>query len=219
MLRTLWLNKESPFIIKQFHGKISASNRLPEDYCEDLVHDEFYKRIISWKSVKQFKMNRIQHQTTKIWEEKILTWRIKWNMSSKTGGRVKHSKELVLWDCIKIRKTHENTKGQSEPCTQLTCWPCRLGWGLLNTLTASLQSGKTPPPNKCPGYDTKQSDGEASVILELWRMRSTPSLPLLPGSLLPWLVATNRVLSMGQIELNNVLTLNLIVWNRTIFEI
>ena len=37
-------------------------------------------------------------------------------------------------------------------------------------------------PNKCPEYDTKQSDGEAPV-LELWRMWSTPSLLLLLGPL------------------------------------
>ena len=35
----------------------------------------------------------------------------------------------------------------------------------------------------CPGYDTKQSDGDAPVILELWGMRSTSSLPSLPGPL------------------------------------
>ncbi len=32
-------------------------------------------------------------------------------------------------------------------------------------------------PNECPDYDTKQSDGEALVMLELWGMRSTPLLP------------------------------------------
>ena len=36
--------------------------------------------------------------------------------------------------------------------------------------------------NECPGYDTKQSDGQVPVILELWRMWSAPSLPLIPGS-------------------------------------
>ena len=46
---------------------------------------------------------------------------------------------------------------------------------------AALLRGKTFP-NKCPGYD-KQSDGEAPVMLELWGMWSTPSLPLLPGPL------------------------------------
>ena len=57
----------------------------------------------------------------------------------------------------------------------------------------------------CPRYD---SDGEILVILELWRMWSTPSLPLLTGLL--WLggVAPDRVLSMGQIELNCVFMLN-----------
>ena len=38
-------------------------------------------------------------------------------------------------------------------------------------------------PNECPGYDTKQSDAEDSVMLDLWGMWSTPSLPLLPGPL------------------------------------
>ena len=28
-------------------------------------------------------------------------------------------------------------------------------------------------PNECPEFDTKQSDGEVSVTLELWGMRST----------------------------------------------
>ena len=59
-----------------------------------------------------------------------------------------------------------------------------------------------PPPNECPGYNTKQSDGKVLVMLELWGMRSTASLPLLPGPFWPGLVAPDRALSMGQIELN-----------------
>ena len=35
--------------------------------------------------------------------------------------------------------------------------------------------------NECPGYDTKQSDGKVPVMLELWGMRSTPSLLSLQG--------------------------------------
>ena len=46
----------------------------------------------------------------------------------------------------------------------------------------SADGGKTLP-NECPGYDTKQSDGEVPVMLELWGMRSTPSLPLLQSPL------------------------------------
>ena len=49
-------------------------------------------------------------------------------------------------------------------------------------LPASLQRGKTSP-NKCPRYDTKQSDGEVPAMLELWVMRSTPLLPSLRGPL------------------------------------
>ena len=52
-----------------------------------------------------------------------------------------------------------------------------------------------------PGYDTTQSDGDVPVMLELWGMRNTPSLPLLPGPLWPRVVAPDRVLSMGYIEL------------------
>ena len=63
-------------------------------------------------------------------------------------------------------------------------------------------------PNDCPWYDIKQSDGEA---LGMW---STLSLPLLPGPLWPRLVAPDRVLFMGQIELNCVIMLNWIIWNR-----
>ena len=71
-------------------------------------------------------------------------------------------------------------------------------------------------PNECPGYDTKQSHGEVPVILELWGTRSTPSLPSLPGPLLPGVVAPDRVLSISQIELNYVLMLNWTVWKRTV---
>ena len=80
-----------------------------------------------------------------------------------------------------------------------TC--CRIYRLLLYTEVRS-------PPNECPGYDTKQSDGEAPVKLELWEMRSTPSLPSFPGPLWPGVVAPDRVLPIGQIELNYVLMLN-----------
>ena len=39
-----------------------------------------------------------------------------------------------------------------------------------------------PQPNVCSGYDIKQSDGDVPVMLEVWEMRNTPSLPRLPGS-------------------------------------
>ena len=45
-------------------------------------------------------------------------------------------------------------------------------------------------------------------MLELWGMLSTLLLPSLPGSLWPGVVTSDRVLSLGQIELNCVLMLN-----------
>ena len=57
-------------------------------------------------------------------------------------------------------------------------------------------------PNECSGYDTKQSDDEVLVMVELWRMRSTPLMPLLQAPLGLRVVVPNRVLSIGQIELN-----------------
>ena len=45
--------------------------------------------------------------------------------------------------------------------------------------------------------DTKHSDGEVPMMLELWGMQSTPSLPSLPGSLWSRVVAPERALSMG----------------------
>ena len=93
-----------------------------------------------------------------------------------------------------------------------TIWPCQLG--ILNTQTASLQRGKTPPVSVLD-MTLSKSDSEVPIMLELWGMWSTPSLPLFPGPL-PGVVAPDWALSMGRIELNCVLMLNCIVWNRTV---
>ena len=82
-------------------------------------------------------------------------------------------------------------------------WDCRRHWLFL------CRGVRTPPP--CPGYDTKQSNDETPVMPELWGMQSTPSLPLLPGPLCPGVVALDKVLFMGEIELNCVHMLNWIV--------
>ena len=58
----------------------------------------------------------------------------------------------------------------------------------------------TDSPNECYGYNIKQSEGEATVILKFWGMQSTPSLPTFPGPLWPGVVAPERVRSVGQIE-------------------
>ena len=62
----------------------------------------------------------------------------------------------------------------------------------------------------CPGYNTKL---HLIVRLQLWGMWSTPSLPLLPGSLWPRLVVPFWVPSIGQIEqLNHLLTIIIITY-------
>ena len=42
-------------------------------------------------------------------------------------------------------------------------------WAVEYADCISAKMGKTPPLNKCPGYDTKWSEGEASV-LKFWGM-------------------------------------------------
>ena len=96
--------------------------------------------------------------------------------------------------------------------------PCPVSWG-CRIHRLHLCRGPTPP-NKCPRYDTKQSDGEVPLTLDLWEMWSTPSLPSLLGPLWLRMVAPDRVLSMGQKELfwylNCILMLNWAAWNRTV---
>ena len=50
-------------------------------------------------------------------------------------------------------------------------------------------------------YNTKSPDYKTPVMLELWGMQCTPSLPSLPGPLCPALVAPDRILYISQIEL------------------
>ena len=78
----------------------------------------------------------------------------------------------------------------------------------------SAESQHPPPQNEYSGYDSKQSNGEVLVMLELWRMWSTPSLLSPSGPLLPGVVASYNRLSFVKIRLNRVLMLNWIAWNR-----
>ena len=75
------------------------------------------------------------------------------------------------------------------------------------------------PPNECLLYDIKQSDGEAPVMLSFGGMQSNPLLLSLPGPLWPGMKAPDRVLSMGQIDLNSVLMLNWFLWNRIVLTL
>ena len=79
--------------------------------------------------------------------------------------------------------------------------------GLQYTTTASLPRCKTPLTSVLL-CDTKQSDSEFPVMLDLRGIQSTSSLPSLPGPLWSGVVAPDKVQSMGQIELNCVIMLN-----------
>ena len=68
---------------------------------------------------------------------------------------------------------------------------------ILYMICIAQSDGAVEFTNECTGYDTKQPDGEVPVMLGLWGMRSTPSLPLLPGPLRPGVIAPDRALSMG----------------------
>ena len=69
-------------------------------------------------------------------------------------------------------------------------------WGCKIHRLHLCRGVRPPTPNECPRYDTKWSDGEVPMMLELWGMQSAPSLPLLPGPLWPGVVALDRALSM-----------------------
>ena len=97
----------------------------------------------------------------------------------------------------------------------LLCWrgggrDCRILW------LHFCREVRLPCFNKCPDYDTKQSNGEVPVMLELRGMWSNPSFPLLPAPFWPGVITLDRVLYMIQIELNCVLMLNWTAWNRTV---
>ena len=90
----------------------------------------------------------------------LKTCRRRW-MIGRSGERGSGISVLAAW--------HDDDHDIKPIC--LVRWSCRIHW-------LHLCRGMRLP-NECRGYDPKQSDGEASVILELWRMWSTSSLPSL----------------------------------------
>ena len=62
--------------------------------------------------------------------------------------------------------------------------------------------------NECPGYDTKQPDGEVPMMLGLWGMWIIHLLPSLPGPLWTGMVAPDRFPIYGLNRTNSILMLN-----------
>ena len=117
-------------------------------------------------------------------------------------------------DILRYRKKVSDYQEQNGVLNMLTVsWP--VGWSCR--IHRLLLCRRVRSPQWVSWYDTKQSNGEVKVMLELWRMQSTSSLPLLPGPLWPRMVAPDRALSMGYIELNGILMLNWIAWIRTVW--
>ena len=85
-------------------------------------------------------------------------------------------------------------------------WGCR-----IHRLYLSRGVRTPPPPNQCPGYDTKQSNGEFPVMLKLWEIRSTSLLPSLEGPLRPGVKAPDRVLT-NRTKQCTYAKLNCLVW-------
>ena len=92
-------------------------------------------------------------------------------------------------------------------------------WNLLAQLTGAqyteyISAEVRDSPNDWPGYDPKQTDSEALIMLVLWRTQSISLWSLFPDPLSLRVVTSDRAQSMDQIELNCGLMLNRIVWNR-----
>ena len=62
---------------------------------------------------------------------------------------------------------------------------------LQRLICNKTQTTKTKPPNECPGYDTRQSDGEVPAVLEY------PIIAIAPSSTLARSGSTDRALSLG----------------------
>ena len=73
--------------------------------------------------------------------------------------------------------------------------------GIVEYTDCVSAEGLRLPTNECPRYDARESDGETPVMLELWVIRSTPSLPLLPGPLWRGVVAPESSYLLGETEL------------------
>ena len=90
--------------------------------------------------------------------------------------------------------------------------------GAVEYTDCFFADGQDPSPTSVLYMTLNNLMMNSPVMLELWGIQSTPSFPSSLSPLWPGVgVAPDRVLSMGQIELNCVLMLNWIAWNRMFF--
>ena len=124
--------------------------------------------------------------------------------------------------CHKTKPKHLQSKSKNEHLRYFDLWLLLPSWMGCRIYWLHLCRGLRPPTtththNESPRYDTKQSDGEVPVMLELWGMWRTPSLPLLPCALWPGMVAPEKGPNYNLNRTNSILMLNWIVWIRTVW--
>ena len=171
-------------------------------YCVEYVSTCICKHIVGYENTKQ----RLDKSVTIFWllETQFSNSRClcRGREADKPHRTVRNWASLILFECYLPNLAWSMVLGLPDYCG--SCNP-------------KIQSAGRGASNECPGYDTKQSDGKAPVMLELWVMQHSPWLPSLPGPLWPGVIALDRILSMGQIEVNCILMLNWIVWIRTVW--
>ena len=123
-------------------------------------------------------------------KENVIVWKyLKKQNKKKTVQLTKNVDKFSV--IVFVKFLHSSLSSQVFIMVRRRISSCPVGWGCrIHRLL--LCRGVRPPPNECPGYDTKQSDGEVPAMLELWGMRSTPSLPSLPGPLWPGVLAPDK---------------------------
>ena len=127
----------------------------------------------------------------------------------------KSSQHMIIIKCEKIAKKGWKCYDKIHKLNKFRLTQSA-GWGDWIIHRLLLCGGVRSSPNEFPVYDIKPSEDEGPVMLELWGIRSTHSLPSLLGPLWLQMVALDRVLSIIQIEIKRVLMLPWIVWNRTV---
>ena len=119
----------------------------------------------------------------------LLWWEVWYGTVSQPGAAYSL---VALWICpsianllllYNILNTHVFFLPVLNSMIYFHCSFCPVGWGCRKHWL-HLCRGVRPPPTSVLIYDTKQSDSEVPVILELWGKQSIPSLPSLPGPLL-----------------------------------
>ena len=123
---------------------------------------------------------------------------------------IKYLNNHVIISVDKIYRSNRPNKTQIlhqfQKCMNIVEKPLH-NWGCeIHLLHLCRELDATP--HEYPGYDTKQSDGEVLVMLELLGIWSTSSMPLRPGPPWPEVLISDRALSMGQIELICILMLS-----------